>query len=108
MQNNLKESTLLNEITKRMVSVGKPEKIILFGSRAHGSAHHESDYDLLVIEESAQPRYKRASKYRRVLKGLRFSKDIIVWTPVEVEKWKNVPNAFITTALKEGIVLYER
>ncbi|MFQ5769508.1 MAG: nucleotidyltransferase domain-containing protein [bacterium] len=81
---------------------------MLFGSRARGNVHHESDYDLLVIEKSAQPRYKRASKYRRALKSLRFSKDIIVWTPVEVDNWKNVPNAFITTALREGIVLYER
>ncbi len=91
-----------------MVRVGNPEKIILFGSRARGKAHQDSDYDLLVIEKSGQPRYKRASRYRRALKGLRFSKDIIVWTPVEVERWKNVPNAFITTVLKEGIVLYER
>jgi hypothetical protein len=37
-----------------------------------------------------------------------FSKDIVVWTPEEVEQWRNVSNAFITTALREGIVLYER
>jgi uncharacterized protein len=35
-------------------------------------------------------------------------KDITVWTPAEVQEWAAVPNAFITTALREGRVLYEK
>jgi hypothetical protein len=31
-----------------------------------------------------------------------------VWTPPEIEEWSGVPNAFITTVVPEGIVLYER
>ena len=29
----------------------KPQKIILFGSRARGDNHKESDYDLLIVAE---------------------------------------------------------
>ena len=98
----------LTEIVQRILSVGTPQKIILFGSRARGTAQPDSDYDLLAIEESDLPRHKRAAKYRRALADVGAAKDIVVWTPDEVADWRNVPNAFITTALREGIVLYER
>jgi predicted nucleotidyltransferase len=98
---------LLKEMVQRILTVGNPQKIVLFGSRARGNAQPDSDYDLLVIEPSNLPRYKRAAKYRRALIGIGQAKDIVVWTPGEVAEWRNVPNAFITTALNEGIVVYE-
>jgi predicted nucleotidyltransferase len=99
---------LLQTIVQRLLAAGRPEKIILFGSRARGQASQESDYDLLVVENSSQPRYRRAVAYRHALKDLGISKDIVVWTPREIAEWQNVSNAFITTALREGTVLYER
>jgi uncharacterized protein len=99
---------ILPEIVERMLAVGNPDRIILFGSQARGDARPDSDFDLLVIEPSTQPRYKRAVRYRRVLAGIGLAKDILVWTPAEVAEWRTVPNAFITTALKDGVVLYER
>jgi uncharacterized protein len=99
---------LLQTIVQRLLAVGQPQKIILFGSQARGQTGRDSDYDLLVIENSSQPRYRRAVSYRRALKDLGTSKDIVVWTPREIAEWQNVSNAFITTALREGTVLYER
>jgi len=101
------DDALLAELVARMVAVGKPRTIILFGSRARGDAGPSSDIDLLVIEESSVPRYKRAAKYRKAVVGLFPSKDIVVWTPEEVEEWRSVSNAFISRALREGRVLYE-
>jgi uncharacterized protein len=99
---------LLEEIVRRMVTVGKPIAIVLFGSHARGDTHSQSDLDLLVIEESDLPRHQRAKKYRNALIGVHPSKDIVVWTPQEVAAWRTVQSAFITTALAEGKVLYER
>jgi len=31
---------------------------------------------------------------------------VVVYTPAEVAEWVNVPNAFVTTALREGRTLY--
>jgi len=98
----------LKEMVHRILATGNPQKIILFGSRARGDARPDSDYDLLLIELSDQPRYRRAARYRRALAGLAAAKDILVWTPEEVAEWREVPNAFITAALSEGVVLYER
>jgi uncharacterized protein len=99
---------LLQTIVQRLLASGQPQKIVLFGSQARGEAGHDSDYDLLVIENSSQPRYRRAVPYRRALKDLGISKDIAVWTPREIAEWQNVSNAFITTVLREVMVLYER
>jgi uncharacterized protein len=99
---------LLQEVVRRILSVGTPHKIVLFGSRARGDARSDSDLDLLVIEDSDLPRYKRSVRYLRALTGLFPTKDMVVWTPEEVEEWAAVPHAFITTALREGKTLYAR
>ena len=108
MVNDKNSEPLLQTIVQRLLAAGQPQKIVLFGSQARGEAGHDSDYDLLVIENSNKPRYRRAVPYRRALKDLGTSKNIVVWTPQEVAEWQNVSNAFITTALREGTVLYER
>jgi len=103
-----KVDAALQEMIQRITTTGNPQKIILFGSRARGDARPDSDYDLLLIEPSDQPRHRRAARYRRALIGLAPAKDILVWTPEEVAEWRDVPNAFITAAINEGIVLYEQ
>jgi len=99
---------VLEEAVARMVAAGDPLQVILFGSRARGEAQPDSDYDFLVIEDSTLPRYRRAAKYRRALAGLLPSKDILVWTPEEAADWATVPHAVVTTAINEGVVLYEQ
>ncbi|MEW5945080.1 MAG: nucleotidyltransferase domain-containing protein [bacterium] len=99
---------LMQEIVYRIVEVVDPEKIILFGSYAHGEIHKHSDLDILVIMESPLPRYKRSLPVYDAICGLLFPIDVLVYTPCEVEDWKNVPEAFITTAVRTGRVLYEK
>lgn len=99
---------LLDEIVERILQVGSPQRIVVFGSRARGDARDDSDLDLLIVEDSDLPRYRRPPRYLRALVGAFPAKDVVVWTPHEVEAWRNVPNAFVTTALREGRTIYER
>lgn len=99
---------LESQVVERILATGRPERIILFGSRARGGAHPASDYDLLIIEPSDKPRYLRSGVYYRSLATLPTEVDVVVYTPEEVAEWKNVPEAFVTTAIREGITLYER
>ena len=99
---------LLDDVVQRILDVGSPRRIVLFGSRARGDARRNSDLDLLIIEDSELPRYRRPPRYLRALVGVFPAKDIVVWTPAEVNAWRDLPNAFITSALREGRTLYER
>jgi predicted nucleotidyltransferase len=95
-------------IVQRVLSAGHPEKIVLFGSRASNTTHPQSDYDLLIVEPSDLPRSARSGAYYRALSDLAVEVDILVVTPEEIKDWECVPQAFITTALREGRTLYER
>ncbi len=101
---------LLREIVRRIRGAGDPLKIVLFGSQARGEAHPHSDVDLLVVEESDLPRWERSPKYYGATSDLfpMRDTDIVVWTPEEIEEWDAVANHFVTTAVREGRVLYER
>ena len=99
---------LLKEIVRRILEVGTPEKVLLFGSHARGDARSDSDLDLFIVEKSPLPRYKRAVPYRLALLGAFPAKDIVVYTPKEIEDWRDVPNSFVSAVLREGKVLYER
>jgi predicted nucleotidyltransferase len=98
----------LEEVTRRIVETAHPQRVILFGSRARGRAGEDSDWDFLVIADSDLPRYRRAAPIYGALRDILVRMDILVYTPAEVEEWREVPQAFVTTATREGKVLYEK
>ena len=101
------DDRLMEQIVSRIVAASHPQKVVLFGSRARGEPRSESDYDFLVIKKSDEPRYRRAVPLYEALVGLLANVDIMVYTPEEVSEWSDVPEAFVTTAVREGKVLYE-
>lgn len=99
---------ILREIVDRILDTEQPERIVLFGSRARGTERPNSDFDLLVIKKSKEPRYRRSARMYTVLASLPVEVEIMVYTPKEIAEWGAVPEAFVTTAIREGKVLYER
>jgi predicted nucleotidyltransferase len=99
---------LISDIVRRIVETAQPDKIILFGSQARGDARPDSDIDLLVIQESTEPGYRRDAALYLALAGLNAPVDVMTYTPEEVSDWSEVPLAFITTAVREGKVVYEK
>ncbi len=102
------QERLYHEVVRRIVAAIDPERVIIFGSRARGDHRPESDLDILVIAESAEPRHRRAGPLYRALAQLPFEIDVLVYTPQEVHDWSAVEQAFVTTAIREGVVVYER
>jgi predicted nucleotidyltransferase len=100
-------SSISNEIVRRIRAIAEPEKIILFGSHARGEEGIDSDLDLLIVLNSDLPRYKWAVPFYEALSGLGLAKDIVVYTPSEVEEWKTASCSLVATVLHEGKVLYE-
>ncbi len=99
---------LLQVIVRRIVEAAQPEKVVLFGSRARGVARENSDYDFLVIKDSGDPPHQREVPIYLALANVHTPVEVVVYTPEEVNDWREVPQAFVTTALREGKVVYER
>jgi uncharacterized protein len=98
----------ISEIIKKIASGYNPEKIILFGSYASGTATEDSDIDIFVIKDSELPRPQRTMQLRRMLLGSQIPMDIIVYTPSEVDKEKEEKHSFVYTVLNSGKTVYER
>lgn len=102
------DDPVLAEIVRRIVEAVDPDKVVLFGSRARGQAEPGSDYDIVIIAPSDRPPGRRAGRLYLDLGDLHVPKDVLWWTPEEAAEWRNVRSHFITTALREGRVVYER
>ncbi len=96
----------LDEIIRRIVAVAEPEKIILFGSVAHGATNRHSDVDLLIVKDGAHRRRLATSIYRS-LRGVDAAVDVIVVTPDDVKRYGDSHALIIKPALNEGKVVYE-
>ena len=98
----------LDEMVRRIVERFNPDRIILFGSRARGTAGPDSDADLLVVMPVSGSKRKQAAQIDMALAGVGLPKDIIVVTPEEVERYHDVVGTIIGPAIRDGEVLYER
>ncbi len=98
----------INQIVYTIAVHYKPDKIILFGSYAQGTATENSDLDILIVKDSDLPRHRRGSEVRKYLYGSMIPIDILVYTNMEVEQSQNVKYTFINEVMKSGRVLYER
>ena len=98
----------LTEAVSRIIDNFNPEKIILFGSYAYGKPTEDSDIDLMVVMDTDMKPYERALPIRKALKYLGMPKDIIVRTPQEFERFKDIVGTIIYTAAHKGRVIYEK
>lgn len=96
----------IDQIVKTIVTGYSPQKIILFGSHAHGIPTHASDIDLLIIKDDTLPNIQRNRLVRSFLKDFTLPIDIIVKTSGEFEMFKDVIGTVVYTANKYGRVLY--
>ena len=93
---------------RRIVEGVHPQKIILFGSYARGTAGPDSDIDLLIVLRAEGSKRKKAVEIYGLLAGMGIPKDIIIVTPEEVERYRDIPGTIIHPALREGKILYEQ
>jgi predicted nucleotidyltransferase len=100
--------TYLREAVAQIVDSVHPEMIILFGSHAYGKPDDGSDLDLLVVMDTDELPHRRAIPLRKLLRNLGVPKEIIVRTPEEFRRFRDVVGTVIYPAARYGRVLYER
>ena len=98
----------IEEMVRRIVEAVHPDKIILFGSHARGEAGPDSDVDLLIVAPSEERPWRRTGFLYTLLAGLGVAKDVIWLTQQEIDEWRNVRSHFVSTAVREGRILYAR
>ena len=101
-------SSIVKSMTTRLVESFHPEKVILFGSVARGTADEHSDVDILVICPVSGSRRAMMVAMDRAMRGLSIARDIMVLSPEEFENNRFIPGTIARTAWREGITLYER
>lgn len=84
----------------------QPEKIILFGSRAYGTPHEDSDVDLLVVMPARNTLDQAVKIHWSLLPN--FPLDLIVRKPNDLERRLAHGDSFHSELMKKGKVLYEK
>ena len=92
----------------RIVELCAPERVILFGSYARGRVDPDSDVDLLVVMRGPGTKRQQAARIHAALAGVGIPKDVVVVTPEELERFRDVVGTIIYPAVREGRGLYER
>ncbi len=102
-----KLNAALAQILTTLQAKYKPEKVILFGSMAHGNVHEWSDLDLCIIKETSLPFLKRLKEVA-LLCDAHVGVDYLVYTAAELAEMVYDHNPFvIEEILDKGKVLYE-
>ena len=93
---------------RKIIEIGSPRKIILFGSFVKGPTTSNSDLDVLVItgDDISNPR-KESVRIRRALRGISMPMDIIVVPEAMWSQLKDCPGMIYREALNTGRVVYE-
>ena len=100
---------IIQEVTRRLVTIYNPLTIYLFGSYAWGNPDEESDLDLLiVVEESSEKKHKRGITGSRALRGMMLPKDIVVYTRQEFDESATHHSSLCFLAKTRGKVLYAK
>ena len=103
-----KTNPTLDLVVETLIRACPLERIVLFGSHATGHGQWDSDLDLLIVWQTDLPPLERVLETRRLLAGIDCPLDIVVYTPGELDYWKQAPSSFASQILAEGITLYER
>lgn len=97
----------IEEVSRKIVREFDPERVILFGSHAKGTAGADSDVDLLVILSFEG---KPFDKSLRILNAVAppFPVDLLARRPDDTKRRYDEYDPLIRDALDNGVVLYER
>ena len=77
---------VVDEITRRIVAVAHPQRILLFGSVARDQSNLDSDLDMLVIVGGPVHRRALAQEIYRNLLGILTPVDIVVATEQDIQQ----------------------
>ena len=97
----------IRTVARQIADRFQPERIILFGSYAHGQPGPESDVDLLVVMDTSLRETDQAVRICQAIE-YHFGLDLIVRTPATLTRRLSLGDPFLREATANGVVLHER
>jgi len=101
------DDKVIQEIVQRILTVAKPDKIILFGSAATSEMTRDSDIDLLIVEPDPSNQREEYVRIIRALWGIDYPFDVLFIATQWFEESKDVVGGIAYPANKYGKVIYE-
>jgi predicted nucleotidyltransferase len=95
----------LQPLLERIAARWQPREIWLFGSRARGTAEHDSDWDLLVVvpDELAPDGFDDPMTVWKVKQGTGVRADVLVCRASEFDEDRGTHNTIAYDAAVEGV-----
>jgi predicted nucleotidyltransferase len=93
-------------LVRRIRSVAKVERIILFGSAADGCMNLDSDLDILVLKAGRRIPRGEAAKIREAIGHVGYPVDVIVMPVARFERFKETIGGIEYPANRYGKILY--
>ena len=97
----------IRAVVKQIATRFNPEKVIMFGSYARGTAKSESDVDLLVVMETSLRNSEQAAQIVRAI-DYHFAMDLIVRRPNQLAERIALGDSFLREITEKGKVVYAR
>jgi uncharacterized protein len=98
----------VEESVEKIKKQYQPEKIFIFGSFALDKIGPDSDIDFFIIKKTKKPRRERQCEVSRILIDRKVPIDILVYTPGEAERRKEMGDQFILDIFKNGKLVYAK
>ena len=102
-------SEKVEAVVQRLIAVGRPRKIILFGSYVSGQVGRDSDLDVLVVTDDrvANPRAESV-RLREAVEDIDMAMDILVVPESQFNALRNTPGLIYQEVCEQGKVAYEQ
>jgi len=95
----------IRTVGRRIAREFRPQRVILFGSYAQGTAREDSDIDLLVIMPFDGTGFRQSLEILNRL-DLRLPVDLIAYRPEDADRRYAEGDPLVREALDRGKVLY--
>jgi predicted nucleotidyltransferase len=98
----MSDAEILADAVRRIDAFCHPREVWLFGSRARGDAREDSDFDLAVVVDKLEDKYRLEAKLYGVLREVPAAIDVIAFEAGQWARWRTLPVTFEPTITHEG------
>jgi predicted nucleotidyltransferase len=103
------KAALPKELLQRVVDHMDPVRVFVFGSRAQGKVHEDSDWDLLVVvDDDIPPERIGWRAVHEARRGIDAAIDLIPFRESNYRKREKIIGSLPWIVASEGVMVYER